>query len=173
MAMVTKRSATRRAEPENEWDTVYRQAGFGDAELVDLFGAALKSIVEMLNEANRLTNSNEKAGRTVRYSQGLHWAWRDIAAANVAKLEGVAVATAGLVARVGKLEADLRKERAAKALPYRGIWKQGERYEAGEFVTYQGSIWHVEKRNHSRPGDDPGAYTLAVKRGQDGKDARP
>lgn len=76
-------------------------------------------------------------------------------------------------ARIEKLEAELRKERKAKVLPYRGAWKHGEQYEAGEFVSYQGSVWHVEKRNRSRPGDDPAAYTLAVKRGQAGKGAQP
>ena len=73
--------------------------------------------------------------------------------------------------RIAALEADLKKAKASPRLTYKGPWRQGQETHAGEFVTFQGSVWHCNKKTLSRPGDDPEAYTLAVKSGRDGKDA--
>lgn len=51
---------------------------------------------------------------------------------------------------------------------YRDVWKDGETYERGNFVTWGGSLFHCnESGTKSKPGTD-GSWTLAVKRGRDG-----
>ena len=43
-------------------------------------------------------------------------------------------------------------------------------YQPGTLVTHAGSMWHCYVDSRSRPGESPD-WTLAVKRGSDGKDA--
>ena len=52
---------------------------------------------------------------------------------------------------------------------YDGPYEGGKAYSKGTFVTQDGSLWHCNQQTSSRPGDGP-AWTLAVKRGKDGKD---
>jgi hypothetical protein len=56
-------------------------------------------------------------------------------------------------------------------LLYRGVWTDRD-YEAGDFVTYRGSTWHCNEATRTKPetADGAKAWTLAVKRGQDGRD---
>ncbi len=57
------------------------------------------------------------------------------------------------------------------ALGYCGVWKAGEKYGRGDFVTADGSLWHCNSDGtKSKPGTDS-TWTMAVKRGQDGKNA--
>lgn len=61
-------------------------------------------------------------------------------------------------------------ELAMPALIYRGVFKEGETYAKGDMVTWAGSIWHCDNDTSGKPdGED---WTLAVKRGRDGKDAK-
>lgn len=58
------------------------------------------------------------------------------------------------------------------ALPeYRGVWKDGS-YLPGDFVTWNGSVWHCGAATTDKPGAGSTAWTLAVKAGRDGKDLR-
>lgn len=50
---------------------------------------------------------------------------------------------------------------------YKGVWTSGE-YQKGETVTWGGSVWHCNEATDTKPGEG-GAWTLAVKRGRDGK----
>jgi hypothetical protein len=52
---------------------------------------------------------------------------------------------------------------------YRDVYKEGEAYERGDLVTWGGSVWHCDKATNAKPGTDD--WTLAVKKGRDGKDA--
>ena len=54
---------------------------------------------------------------------------------------------------------------------YRGVWKAGD-YERGDLVTWGGSLWHCDAPTKAKPGDGDTNWTLAAKRGRDGKDAR-
>lgn len=63
-----------------------------------------------------------------------------------------------LLRRIEALEA--RTEKGGSILD-RKAWQEGEQYNAGEWVTHQGSLWFVNKSTQSRPGDDD-SYTLAV-----------
>lgn len=51
---------------------------------------------------------------------------------------------------------------------YRGVWQEGRKYEEGDTVTWGGSLWHANKTTSGKP--DAGDWTLAAKRGRDGKD---
>ncbi|AUT63852.1 carbohydrate-binding protein [Paraburkholderia terrae] len=66
-------------------------------------------------------------------------------------------------------------ETATFALPvliYRGVYQADETYRAGDVVTWAGSLWHCNATTDTRPDAGGDAWTLAAKRGRDGKDAR-
>ena len=74
-------------------------------------------------------------------------------------------AIAPLEKRIAELE--------AHPLRYCDVWKSGGDYRAGNFVSWGGSVWHCnEDATTEKPGTSA-AWTLAVKRGRDGKDAKP
>jgi hypothetical protein len=52
-----------------------------------------------------------------------------------------------------------------------GVYQAGVRYEPGDLVTVQGSVWHCNAATSDRPTDRATGWTLAVKCGRDGKDA--
>lgn len=53
---------------------------------------------------------------------------------------------------------------------YEGVWHEGE-YEKGINVTFGGSQWVANELTKSKPGTD-GTWTLCVKKGRDGRDAK-
>lgn len=53
---------------------------------------------------------------------------------------------------------------------YRGVHEAGKEYEPGDMVTWAGSQWHCDAKTTSKPGEGDD-WTLAVKRGRDGKGA--
>jgi len=74
--------------------------------------------------------------------------------------------------RVAALEQRIAALEAKPAvLRYMGPFEQGREYVQGEFVTHRGSLWHANERTNVKPGDGA-AWTLAVKAGRDGRDAR-
>lgn len=66
---------------------------------------------------------------------------------------------------------ELEKRIEEQPFAYDGPHESGKTYRKGMFVTHAGSLWHANYTTASRPGDGP-AWTLAVKRGSDGKDLR-
>lgn len=54
---------------------------------------------------------------------------------------------------------------------YRGVFKEGQTYERGDTVTWAGSLWHCDEPTADRPEGEAKAWTLAAKRGRDGKAA--
>lgn len=56
-------------------------------------------------------------------------------------------------------------------LIYRGVYKRGESYEHGDAVTWAGQLWIAKQETDKSPDDREGPWQLAVKRGQNGKDA--
>ena len=57
---------------------------------------------------------------------------------------------------------------------YKGTHKDDVNYEKGDFTTWGGSLWHAWRDNPSgRPGTKDSGWKLAVKKGQNGKDAKP
>lgn len=53
---------------------------------------------------------------------------------------------------------------------YRNVFKEGSEYEAGDVVTWGGSLWHCDEKTMEKP--DAGPWRLCVKKGRDGKDAK-
>jgi hypothetical protein len=53
---------------------------------------------------------------------------------------------------------------------YRGVYLHGKTYESGDCVTFAGSLHHCNEKTEERPGTGAKSWTLAVKRGADGKD---
>jgi collagen type III alpha len=60
----------------------------------------------------------------------------------------------------------------SQVLIHRGIWRQGETYEPGDVVTWDGSAWVARGTiyNHKPKTAEGAAWELIVKRGRDGKD---
>lgn len=54
---------------------------------------------------------------------------------------------------------------------YRGVHQQGQQYQRGDSVTFQGSTWIAMRDTGSKPETDD-SWRLAVKRGRDGKDGQ-
>jgi hypothetical protein len=53
---------------------------------------------------------------------------------------------------------------------YKGVYVEGTEYEAGDMVSFGGSVWHCNEDTTDKPDGALKAWTLAVKRGRDGKD---
>jgi integrin beta 3 len=56
------------------------------------------------------------------------------------------------------------------AMVYRGVYEQDRTYRPGDTVTFGGSAWVANTQTAAKPGEAEKAWTLAVKRGRDGKD---
>ncbi|MGK0663653.1 hypothetical protein [Serratia marcescens] len=54
---------------------------------------------------------------------------------------------------------------------YRGVFKSESSYQPGDTVTWGGSLWHCDEMTVDKPGEiGSKGWTLATKRGRDGKD---
>lgn len=53
---------------------------------------------------------------------------------------------------------------------YMGSYVEGMEYSKGNFATHQGSLWHCNFDTKERPGTGSYSWTLAAKRGSDGRD---
>lgn len=54
---------------------------------------------------------------------------------------------------------------------YQGVFKSGQEYLAGDTVTWGGSLWHCDEKTQDKPGENGSkGWTLATKRGRDGRD---
>ena len=57
------------------------------------------------------------------------------------------------------------------AMVYRGVFKSGNEYLPGDTVTWGGSLWHCDEQTQDKPGETGSkGWTLAAKRGRDGRD---
>ena len=53
-------------------------------------------------------------------------------------------------------------------LQYCGVWKSGNAYARGSFVSHSGSTWHSNvDANTAKPGEGDSRWELVVKRGRD------
>lgn len=81
---------------------------------------------------------------------------------------------------LAETQKQVREQLASLSVPtYRGVFDRDVEYKAGDFVTYGGSMWHCNGKDlwlgldeHPVPGKSA-AWTLAVKCGRDGRDAKP
>lgn len=72
---------------------------------------------------------------------------------------------------VASLRNEIMTELAKRSVEYLGVHQEGRTYTRGSFTTFQGSLWHCNKQTSAKPGTSAD-WTLAVKCGRDGKDAR-
>jgi hypothetical protein len=54
---------------------------------------------------------------------------------------------------------------------YREVWLESGDYRPGDVVTHKGSMWIAKTNTAGEPGSDITGWTLAVKRGNNGRDA--
>jgi hypothetical protein len=74
-----------------------------------------------------------------------------------------------LTVRVTHTDGEVIERRVTSpAMIYREIWREGG-YEAGDAVTWGGSLWVALSATTEKPGDGAG-WRLAVKKGRDGRD---
>jgi hypothetical protein len=66
--------------------------------------------------------------------------------------------------RIAQLEETLEQ------FGFRGHHTEGCEYHKGNFVTLGGSLWHANETTCSRPSTDNPAWSIACKRGRDGRD---
>ncbi len=92
---------------------------------------------------------------------------REIVTLVKAYVEPVRAQHAELVKRLEELET-----RAVGGVRYEGVYENGRTYIRGSFVSSRGSVWHADRQTSARPGDPDSGWTLAVKRGRDGRSAR-
>jgi hypothetical protein len=53
-----------------------------------------------------------------------------------------------------------------KHFGYRGVWKEGQTYHAGGFISHAGSLWYCDSTTKKKPGSGPDdGFILCVKRG--------
>src|SRR5688500_13701250 len=84
----------------------------------------------------------------------------------------VAAVTKAFSTALRNLRDELRAEQGE--FKYCGVWEAGKRYKLGNFVTFRGGLWHANRDTKGgsedraeRPGDDSGAFQLAVKSGRE------
>jgi hypothetical protein len=76
-----------------------------------------------------------------------------------------------LGADLGAIDRRLDALEARPTLKYVGVHQRGTTYQPGECVTSAGSLWIASRVTTGQPGDPDSGFTLAVKRGRDGRDA--
>jgi hypothetical protein len=57
------------------------------------------------------------------------------------KLKPLEECTAQLKADVAQLKADVALIKTQPSLQHAGVWAEGKRYKAGNFVTHAGGMW--------------------------------
>jgi integrin beta 3 len=55
---------------------------------------------------------------------------------------------------------------------YRDVYRPEKSYVRGDVVTFGGSMWHCNAATEDKPGDGSAAWTLAAKRGRDGRNGK-
>ncbi len=72
----------------------------------------------------------------------------------------------------GEGEKKLIAEMKFPVVLYRGVYKEGDDYSAGDSATWGGSLWIAERDTKAKPDSPDSGWRLAVKKGRDGKDAK-
>jgi hypothetical protein len=79
--------------------------------------------------------------------------------------ESIAAAIAPLIARLDALEATQRNWK------YTGVWSSEREYAENNWCTYDGSLWCALRAGKGAKPGDGDSWKLAVRKGQNGKDA--
>jgi hypothetical protein len=99
---------------------------------------------------------------------------RLIRAQNEAVGAAIGDATKPLLARIGELEREVKELRERPSIQYLGPFEQGKSYRPFDAITSHGSVWICTSPTSEKPSfSAPTGWRLAVKKGADGRDARP
>jgi len=119
--------------------------------------------------------AGEEVNSPVSYTQGLHFALITMMASMQIRLDTAVQFNREqrlkLVDEVKALRERVHALESAPRLKYQGVYKEGQRYAVGDVVTHHGSMFHCNLETTGEP-EKTYAWTLAVKRGRDGKDAQ-
>lgn len=74
-------------------------------------------------------------------------------------------------ARIRALEARISALEARPQPRYLGVWDAARQYDEGAMTTKAGSVWYCNRTTRDEPGAST-AWSLAVKRGRNGRDVR-
>jgi len=77
-----------------------------------------------------------------------------------------------IVLRLRRGESVIEREIHTSVVLERGVYSASRAYEAGDAVTWAGSLWIAQRATSAKPETDD-SWRLAVKRGRDGKDGAP
>lgn len=69
--------------------------------------------------------------------------------------------------RIEALESRVQEQRHV------GVWSEGMIAKPGNSCSHQGSTWICLEQTDKKPGTENSGWILSVKRGRDGKDAKP
>jgi hypothetical protein len=160
-ALLHKFQAARKAEDLEQMVDLFNGGALDEEILTIASKSAHKHVNDQWRSVIEKANGERKP---VQYTEDVHdavflllkVAFRDIAALAIQ------------VQQRASIDA-VRRKRMGK-LQYKGVFKSGEIYTKGDFVTYGGSVWYCDSKTAKGPPGD--AWTLAVKRGVDGKDLR-
>jgi hypothetical protein len=122
----------------------------------------------MMREATKRAVT-EGRGHPVNYTQANHDALLYSLAWNNAMTAAALHIIEELHARIVELESTAKSK---GSLQYRGVFREGEEYPEGSFVTHHGSMWHANETTKDRPAEGSAGWTLCVKRGRDAKEHR-
>jgi hypothetical protein len=127
--------------------------------------------VRWMSAVQQLRNDKYKGRDPLKWTSGRRAAEDFMFSMIQATLHLHVLAREELTKRVIDLEAKLAEvetKSVAGALVYRGVWRDGEVYPPGVFVTSRGSLWHANAETTASPGTSSD-WSLAVKRGRDGR----
>ena len=68
-----------------------------------------------------------------------------------------------------RLEQRIAALESRKSLNYRGVFRDGVEHQAGDIVTFDGSMWHCNAATTDRSGGTSNSWTMCVKRGRDAR----
>jgi HK97 family phage prohead protease len=114
-----------------------------------------------------VANAGQRAMDELRSGPGYQKASSASRMAGEARVCGMEMAKA-LASRIESFELQLADGR----VEYRGVWSAGQQYRRGHLVTHHGNIWHCDRPTAGKPGEDFASWTLACRKGRDGKDCR-
>jgi hypothetical protein len=81
-------------------------------------------------------------------------------------------AAASISGRITEIEKRISAIESSSQVKYLGVWSPATSYPRGSMVTFRGAVWHANQATSDQPDHGSPTWTLAVKSGRDGKDAR-
>jgi hypothetical protein len=164
----SRRSATRSASEDGWAKMIDRALVDGTQKYID----NSKTTYSWFKEFKDISGAGAgDSDQIISYRQRDHRALMSLFTTLLTKSDILTTLLRDVFDRVVELENELSAVKALPAVTYRGVYRDGDEYQPGSMVTFAGSTWHVNEVTRERPGEGSKAWTLAVKRGRDGRDS--